>query len=122
MIYSMMYGPQRKTPCPTCTSFLTAWNGTAVNLRERVAIVVTARSPIDRLIEYKKQRGFSNLPLRPTCLASTPARMSVPKTPTPLASVSSAGAMESAAYPTRGLRDDKPARDVARDTAFRGSD
>ena len=23
MIYSMMYGPQRQTPCPMCTSFLT---------------------------------------------------------------------------------------------------
>jgi len=62
MIYSMMYGPQRKAPCPMCTSFLSSWNGTAINLRERVAIAVTARSPIDRLIEYKKQRGFANLP------------------------------------------------------------
>jgi predicted dithiol-disulfide oxidoreductase (DUF899 family) len=43
-VYSMMYGPQRKAPCPSCTSFLSAWNGIAVNLRERVAIVVTARS------------------------------------------------------------------------------
>jgi predicted dithiol-disulfide oxidoreductase (DUF899 family) len=34
MVYSMMYGPQRKAPCPMCTSFLTAWNGIAVNLRE----------------------------------------------------------------------------------------
>jgi predicted dithiol-disulfide oxidoreductase (DUF899 family) len=62
LIYSMMYGPQRKAPCPSCTSFLSAWNGVAVNLRERVAIAVTARSPIERLIEYKKQRGFTNLP------------------------------------------------------------
>jgi predicted dithiol-disulfide oxidoreductase (DUF899 family) len=62
MVYSMMYGPQRKAPCPMCTSFLTSWNGTAVNLRERVAIAVTARSPIERLVEYKKQRGFTNLP------------------------------------------------------------
>ena len=45
-----------------CTSFLTALNGTAINLRERVAIALTARSPIERLIEYKKQRGFANLP------------------------------------------------------------
>ena len=36
MVYGMMYGPQRKAPCPMCTSFLTAWNGIAVNLRERV--------------------------------------------------------------------------------------
>jgi predicted dithiol-disulfide oxidoreductase (DUF899 family) len=61
MIYSMMYGPQRKAPCPSCTSFLSSWNGTAVNLRERVAMVVTARSPIERLIEYKTQRGLTNL-------------------------------------------------------------
>jgi predicted dithiol-disulfide oxidoreductase (DUF899 family) len=62
VIYSMMYGPQRKAPCPMCTSFLSAWNGIAVNLRQRVAVAVTARSPIERLIEYRNQRGFANLP------------------------------------------------------------
>jgi len=36
------------------------WDG--VNLRERAAIVVTARSQIERLVEYKRQRGFANLP------------------------------------------------------------
>lgn len=62
MVYSMMYGPQRNAPCPSCTSFLTAWNGIAVNLRERVAIAVTARSPIERLVEYRNNRGLTNLP------------------------------------------------------------
>ncbi len=62
MIYSMIYGPQRKAPCPMCTSFLSGWNGSAVNLRQRVAIAVTARSSIERLIDYKNQRGFMNLP------------------------------------------------------------
>jgi predicted dithiol-disulfide oxidoreductase (DUF899 family) len=62
MVYSMMYGPARKAPCPNCTSFLGAWNGIAINLRERCAILVTARSPVERLIAYKKQRGFDNLP------------------------------------------------------------
>lgn len=62
VVYSMMYGPQRKAPCPSCTSFLTARNGIAVNLRQRVATAVPARSPIERLIEYKNQRGFTNLP------------------------------------------------------------
>jgi len=62
MVYSMMYGPQRKAPCPMCTSFLNAWNGVAIKLRERVAIAVTARSPIERLIDFKNQRGFTNLP------------------------------------------------------------
>jgi predicted dithiol-disulfide oxidoreductase (DUF899 family) len=62
MVYSMMYGAERKAPCPVCTSFLSSWNGAAVNLRERCAIAVAARSPIQRLAEYKKQRGFANLP------------------------------------------------------------
>jgi predicted dithiol-disulfide oxidoreductase (DUF899 family) len=61
LVYSMMYGPERKAPCPMCTSFLSAWNGMAVNLRERVAMKVMARSPIERLMEYKQQRGFSDL-------------------------------------------------------------
>ena len=61
LVYSMMYGPQRKAPCPMCTAFLNSWNATAINLRERVAMAVTARSPIERVIEYKKQRGFANL-------------------------------------------------------------
>ena len=64
LVYSMMYGPQRKAPCPMCTSFLSSWNGTAVNLRQRVAIAVTARSPIERLIAYKKQRGFDESSVR----------------------------------------------------------
>jgi predicted dithiol-disulfide oxidoreductase (DUF899 family) len=62
MIYSMMYGPQRKLPCPMCTSFLSSWNGTAVNLCERVAMAVTARSGIERLTGYQRERGFGNLP------------------------------------------------------------
>lgn len=45
-----------------CTSFLNGWNGVAVNLLARVAIAVTARSPIERLLAYKRDRGFANLP------------------------------------------------------------
>jgi predicted dithiol-disulfide oxidoreductase (DUF899 family) len=62
LVYSMMFGPQRSSPCPSCTSFLTSWNGTAVNLRQRVAMAVTARSPIERLTEFKLQRSLCNLP------------------------------------------------------------
>lgn len=62
LVYSMMYGPERKAPCPMCTSFLNSWNGTAINLRERVAIAVTARSPIERLVEFQQRRGFAHLP------------------------------------------------------------
>ena len=65
MVYSMMYGPQRKAACPMCTSRLSAWKGVAVNLRERLSIAVTTRSPIERAVDFKQQRGFSNLRSRP---------------------------------------------------------
>jgi predicted dithiol-disulfide oxidoreductase (DUF899 family) len=63
VIYSAMFGPQRKRPCPMCTALLTSWDGTARNLRERVALAVTARSPIERLLDFKKERGWQNLQL-----------------------------------------------------------
>jgi predicted dithiol-disulfide oxidoreductase (DUF899 family) len=61
VIYSMMFGPQRERACPMCTAMLTSWDGTARNLRERVALAVTARSPIERLLEFKKERRWNNL-------------------------------------------------------------
>lgn len=61
VIYSMMFGPQRERACPMCTAMLTSWDGTARNLRERVALAVTARSPIERLLDFKKERGWQNL-------------------------------------------------------------
>jgi predicted dithiol-disulfide oxidoreductase (DUF899 family) len=63
VLYSMMFGPQRTSACPMCTAMLTSWDGTARNLRERLAIAVTARSPIERLIDFKKDRHWRNLPL-----------------------------------------------------------
>ena len=63
IIYSWMFGPQRKRSCPVCTSFLSAWDGTARNLRERVSLAVFARSPIERLLDFKKERGWQNLQL-----------------------------------------------------------
>lgn len=63
IIYSMMFGPQRERACPMCTAMLTSWDGTARNLRERVALAVTARSPIERLLDFKRERGWQNLQL-----------------------------------------------------------
>ena len=60
VLYSMMFGPQRERACPMCTAMLTSWEGTAKNLRERVALAVTARSPIERLLDFKKERGWKN--------------------------------------------------------------
>ena len=47
VIYSFMYGPQRKTGCPMCTSQMSAWDGIAPHVKQRAALVITARSPIE---------------------------------------------------------------------------
>jgi len=60
-IYSMMYGPQREEPCPMCTSLLSAWDGEARDVEQRIALVITARSPIDRILAFKKRRGWRHL-------------------------------------------------------------
>lgn len=62
-IYSYMFGPQRKQPCPMCTSLLSAWDGEAEDVMQRVALAVVARSPIERLLAFKKERGWRHLKL-----------------------------------------------------------
>jgi predicted dithiol-disulfide oxidoreductase (DUF899 family) len=47
-IYSYMYGPKRRLPCPMCTSLLSSWDGVAADVEQRIALAVVARSPIDR--------------------------------------------------------------------------
>ena len=60
-IYSYMFGPQRELPCPMCTSLLSAWDGEAADVEQRIALVVVARSPIERLLACKRQRGWRHL-------------------------------------------------------------
>src|SRR5664279_1410840 len=61
VVYSYMFGPQRERPCPMCTSLLSAWDGAARNVHERVSLAVFARSPIARILDFKKERGWRNL-------------------------------------------------------------
>jgi predicted dithiol-disulfide oxidoreductase (DUF899 family) len=63
VIYTFMYGPQRARPCPMCTSLLNAWDGEAKDIMHNVALAITARSPIERLVAFKRERGWRNLPL-----------------------------------------------------------
>lgn len=63
VLYTYMYGPQRQRPCPMCTSLLSAWDGEAQDMMQQVALAVVARSPIERLVAFKKERGWRNLKL-----------------------------------------------------------
>ena len=63
VVYSYMFGPQRERPCPMCTSLLSAWDGEVPDMQQRVALAVVARSPLERLLAIKKERGWHHLPL-----------------------------------------------------------
>ena len=63
VVYTYMFGPQRERPCPMCSSLLSAWDGEVPDIEQRVAFAVTARSPIEKLIAFKKERGWHYLPL-----------------------------------------------------------
>ena len=62
-IYSYMFGPQCERPCPMCTSLLSAWDGGAEDVEQWVALAVVARSPIERFLAFKKERGWKGLKL-----------------------------------------------------------
>lgn len=62
-VYSWMFGPQRARPCPMCSSLLAAWDGESLDVDQRISLVVTARSPIERMVAFKQERGWQNLRL-----------------------------------------------------------
>ncbi|HSV02788.1 MAG TPA: DUF899 family protein [Phenylobacterium sp.] len=61
--YSYMFGPQRERPCPMCTNLLGAWEGNAADIGQQISLVVIARSPLERLTAWKRERGWKNLRL-----------------------------------------------------------
>jgi len=63
VVYSYMFGPQRERPCPMCTSLLGAWNAGAQDMEQRIGLAVVARSPIEKLVAFKKERGWRDLKL-----------------------------------------------------------
>jgi predicted dithiol-disulfide oxidoreductase (DUF899 family) len=63
VLYSYMFGPNMKAPCVSCTSMLDGLNGAAPHIRQRVNLAVAAKSPLARIREVARGRGWSNLRL-----------------------------------------------------------
>lgn len=63
VLYSYMFGPAMKAPCPLCTSFLDGIEGQAHHIRQSVAVAVTAKSPIQRIRDLARSRGWRRLRL-----------------------------------------------------------
>ncbi len=63
LIYSFMFGPEMKEACPSCTSILDGLNGSVLHARDRINLAVVAKSPIERIREFARGRGWRNLRL-----------------------------------------------------------
>ena len=63
VVYSYMFGSERDAPCPMCTSLMSSLSGKIANLRQRIGIAFTARSPIEQITEQKKAQGLDDLPV-----------------------------------------------------------
>jgi predicted dithiol-disulfide oxidoreductase (DUF899 family) len=63
ILYSFMYGPQMPEPCFACTSMLDALDGEAPHIIRRANLAVIAKSPIDRIMQFARGRGWRNLRL-----------------------------------------------------------
>ncbi|MEW6688260.1 MAG: DUF899 family protein [Pseudomonadota bacterium] len=61
--YSFMFGPKMARACPMCTSMLDGLNGNARHIAQRTNLVVIAKSPIDRLLQFAKTRNWGDLRL-----------------------------------------------------------
>jgi predicted dithiol-disulfide oxidoreductase (DUF899 family) len=62
-IYSFMFGPHRQRPCPMCTALLGPFDGNARDIDQRISFVVVARSPLERIRAFGKERGWQALRL-----------------------------------------------------------
>jgi predicted dithiol-disulfide oxidoreductase (DUF899 family) len=61
--YSFMYGPQMEKACPMCTSILDGLDGNARHIAQCTNLVVIAKSPLARIQEHARARGWRDLRL-----------------------------------------------------------
>jgi len=63
IIYSFMFGPDMKQACPMCTSFIDSLSGAAPHFGQRASLAVVAKSPIGRIRDFARERGWNHLRL-----------------------------------------------------------
>src|SRR3989442_152769 len=64
-IYSFMFprALDDERPCPSCTSFLDAFDGGALHITQRVNLVVVAKTELSRILAHVQARGWQQLRL-----------------------------------------------------------
>ena len=62
-VYSLMFKPEDKSPCPMCTSLLDGLTGQASHFGQKIDFVVVASASPEQLMNLGKERGWDNLNL-----------------------------------------------------------
>src|SRR5262249_1350340 len=63
VLYNFMFSPKMERPCPMCSSFIDGLNGNARHLNQRTSLAIVAKSPIERIREFARVRGWRALRL-----------------------------------------------------------
>ncbi len=63
VVYSFMFSPDMKQACPMCTSFIDSLNGAATHFEQRANLAMVAKSPVGRIREFARGRGWNHLRL-----------------------------------------------------------
>jgi len=61
IVYGFMYGPKTEKACPSCTSIIDALDNESKHISQRTSIVAVAKSPIERISGYRRERGWSGI-------------------------------------------------------------
>jgi len=63
VLYSFMYGPNMAQACPMCTAMLDGLDGNAPHIAQQTNLAVVAKSPIARIRDWARTRGWKRLRL-----------------------------------------------------------
>lgn len=59
--YFWMFGPQRERPCPMCTNWVGGMHGNVLDVKQRAAIKILGRSPVERQYAFAEERGWRHV-------------------------------------------------------------
>jgi predicted dithiol-disulfide oxidoreductase (DUF899 family) len=61
IVYGFMYGPAMQSACPSCSSIIDALDRESKHINQRASIVAVAKSPIARVENLRRERGWSGI-------------------------------------------------------------
>lgn len=61
IIYGFMFGPDMNHACPSCSSIIDALDKEARHINQQASIVAVAKSPVERIEELRRERGWNGI-------------------------------------------------------------